>query len=53
MFNSKLKTQNSKLTMPTILLVEDDPTLSETLHYNLERESAASRNCGGDADPFG
>jgi DNA-binding response OmpR family regulator len=24
--------------MPTILLVEDDPTLSETLRYNLERE---------------
>ena len=38
MLNVQLKTQNSKLTMPTILLVEDDPTLSETLHYNLERE---------------
>jgi DNA-binding response OmpR family regulator len=24
--------------MPTILLVEDEPTLSETLRYNLERE---------------
>jgi DNA-binding response OmpR family regulator len=24
--------------MPTILLVEDDPTLSDTLRYNLERE---------------
>ncbi|MFN5678245.1 MAG: DNA-binding response regulator, partial [Roseiflexaceae bacterium] len=24
--------------MPTILLVEDDATLAETLRYNLERE---------------
>src|SRR3954451_9514303 len=24
--------------MPTILLVEDEPTLAETLRYNLERE---------------
>lgn len=29
---------NIQSTMSTILLVEDDPTLSETLSYNLERE---------------
>jgi DNA-binding response OmpR family regulator len=27
--------------MPTILLVEDDATLAETLRYNLEREGYA------------
>jgi DNA-binding response OmpR family regulator len=32
--------------MPTILLVEDDPTLSETLRYNLEREGYSVISAG-------
>src|ERR671937_18468 len=32
--------------MPNILLVEDDPTLSETLRYNLDREGYSVISAG-------
>ena len=32
--------------MPTILLVEDEPTLAETLRYNLEREGYTVLSAG-------
>ena len=39
--------------MPTILLVEDEPTLSETLRYNLEREgyTVLAAGDGDERDP--